>query len=167
MQQKKPVPTRTILSNSRARYDFELSDHITAGIVLEGSEARSIRDGNVSIGEAYCFINNGEMFVRGMRIEPYEQAVIDHRHNPDRDKKLLLRVREIRRIADKMKGTGLTIVPTELIRAGRNFKLKIAMAKGKKKWDKRQDEKAKDAKKEMKEIKNIKNYERGIVNTTA
>lgn len=148
----KQQPVQIILSNAKARHEFELSEPMTAGILLVGSEARSIRENDVSITEAYCYINEGEIFVRGMRINPYKFAVSDHRHDPDRDKKLLLKKREIERLAAKLRGTNLTIVPIELLAAGGKFKLKIALARGKKKWDKRQAEKSKDAEKEIKTI---------------
>ena len=121
------------------------------GLVLHGSEVRSIRDGNVSIAEAYCYVDGGELFVKGMRIEPLRNAAMGKEHLPDRDKKLLLKKREISRLDDKTHGTGLTIIPVELQLVGRNFKLKIALGRGKKKWDKRQSEKEKSARKELRE----------------
>lgn len=142
----------TLSENRKARYDYELSDFISCGIVLQGSEARSIRDGKVSIVEAYCFISNNEMFIRGMRIEPLKNAAIGKEHNPDRDKKILMKKREIIRMDSKTHGTGLTIIPVELQQIGRFFKIKIALGRGKKKWDKRQDEKIKNAKKEIKDL---------------
>jgi SsrA-binding protein len=138
-----------VVDNRRARHDYELSEFTVCGIVLFGSEARSIRDGNVSIAEAYCLVSRGEMFVRGMRVEPLKHAAMGQEHNPDRDKKLLLNRREIDRLEAKTHGTGLTIVPVELVLVGRNFKLKVALGRGKKKWDKRQSEKEKSARREM------------------
>jgi len=144
--------SKVVVDNRRARHEYELTEHVTCGIMLVGSEARSIRDGNVSIAEAYCFINNGELFVRGMRIEPYKMTALGKEHNPDRDKKLLLKKREIERFDGRMAGTGLTLIPLALLLTGGMFKLRIALAKGRKKYDKRQVEKNKAARREMREV---------------
>ena len=125
---------------------------LTCGLLLEGSEVRSLREGEASIAEGYCYVTSaGELFVRGLRIDPYKKATAGRQHDPDRDKKLLVTRREIDRLQGKMAGTGLTLVPVELLTVGKRFKLNIALAKGKKKWDKRAAEKDKSARKEINE----------------
>lgn len=137
------------IKNKRASYEYEFLEKFTAGIQLTGTEIKSIRAGKASITEGYCFLKNGEVFIKNMYIAEYEQGTYNN-HNPKRDRKLLLNKTEINKLERKKKDVGLTIVPIRLFINNRGYaKLDIALAKGKKLHDKRHDLKAKDAKRSM------------------
>lgn len=137
------------IKNKKASFEYELLEKYTAGIALMGSEIKSLRNGKASIAEAYCTFIKGELWVRNMHIAEYEEASYNN-HEPKRERKLLLNRTELNKMVKKMKDVGLTIVPTRLyINAKGWAKLDIAIAKGKKLYDKRQDLKAKDAKRQM------------------
>ncbi|MCB0429772.1 MAG: SsrA-binding protein SmpB [Flavobacteriales bacterium] len=137
------------IKNKKAGFEYHLLETFTAGMVLTGSEIKSIRAGKANINEAFCaFINEG-LWVRGMHIAPYEQASYTN-HEEKRDRKLLLNQRELDKISKMMQDQGLTIIPTSLFINDRGYaKLGIAVAKGKKLHDKREDLKKKDSKREM------------------
>lgn len=128
---------KLIVKNKKARYEYELLDHYEAGLVLTGTEVKSIRQGKVSLQESYISIEKGEAFIRGMHIAPYEQG---NRFNPDPDRKrkLLLHKREIYQLQTKLQQDGLTIVPVELYFKNGRVKLEIALGRGKKLYDKRE-----------------------------
>lgn len=137
------------IKNKRASFEFEFLEQFTAGIQLTGTEIKSIRAGKASIVEGYCFLKNGELFIKNMYIAEYEQGTYNN-HNPKRDRKLLLNRSEINKLERKKKDVGLTIVPLRLfINKNGYAKLEIALAKGKKLHDKREDLKSKDAKRSM------------------
>lgn len=137
------------IKNKKAKFEYEFIEKFTAGLQLYGTEIKSIRAGKASIVEGYCFINNGEVFIKNMYIAEYEQGSYNN-HEPRRDRKLLLNRNEIDKLIKKKKDVGLTIVPLSLFINGKGYaKLDIALAKGKKLHDKRQDLKAKDAKRSM------------------
>ncbi|MCB0403113.1 MAG: SsrA-binding protein SmpB [Flavobacteriales bacterium] len=137
------------IKNKRASFEFEFLEKFTAGIQLTGTEIKSIRAGKASIVEGYCFLKDGELFIKNMYIAEYEQGTYNN-HNPKRDRKLLLNKSEINKLERKKKDVGLTIVPLRLfINANGYAKLEIALAKGKKLHDKREDLKSKDAKRSM------------------
>ena len=137
------------IKNKRAKFEFEFLEKFTAGIQLSGTEIKSIRAGKASIVEAFCFINNGEIFIKNMYIAEYEQGSYNN-HEPRRTRKLLLNRTEINKLIKKKKNVGLTIVPLSLFINGKGYaKLDIALAKGKKLHDKRQDLKTKDAKRSI------------------
>ena len=137
------------INNKKARFEYELLETFTAGMVLTGSEIKSIRQGKASIKEAYCFIENGELFIRNMNISPYEEAGREN-HEPTRLRKLLLNASEIKKLERKLKDAGLTIVPIKVfISSGGWAKIDIAVAKGKKLYDKRDDIRKKDEKRQM------------------
>jgi len=137
------------IKNKKARYEFEFIDTYKAGIVLTGTEIKSIRNGKASIMESYGVINKGEILIRNMYIQEYENGT-HYNHQPRRDRILLLNKNEIDKIDRKIKSKGLTIVPVQLYINKKGLaKLKIAIAKGKKIHDKREDLKLKDAKREM------------------
>lgn len=137
------------IKNKKAKFEYEFLEKFTAGLQLYGTEIKSIRAGKASIVEGYCFINNGEVFIKNMYIAEYEQGSYNN-HEPRRDRKLLLNRNEIDKLIKKKKDVGLTIVPISLFINGKGYaKLDIALAKGKKLHDKRHDLKAKDAKRSM------------------
>lgn len=137
------------LKNKRARFEFELMDDYLAGIVLTGTEIKSLRNGKGSIAEAFCVLINGELFIRNMFIDEYEQGTYNN-HLPKRDRKLLLNRTELNKLEKKLKDKGLTIVPTVAFLNEKNLiKVKIHLARGKKLHDKRESLKDKDTKREM------------------
>jgi SsrA-binding protein len=118
----------------------------TAGIVLTGTEIKSIRDGKVNLTDAYCFFQDDELIVHHLHISPYEKGTYAN-HNPTRDRKLLLTRRELKRLLVKLKDQGLTIIPTRLfINDNGLAKIEVALAKGKKLYDKRETIKERDQK---------------------
>lgn len=137
------------IKNKRASFEYEFLENFTAGIQLTGTEIKSIRAGKASIVEGYCFMKNGELFIKNMYIAEYEQGSYNN-HNPKRDRKLLLNRAELNKLEKKKKDVGLTIVPLKVFINKKGYaKLDIALAKGKKLHDKRHDLKAKDAKRQM------------------
>lgn len=136
------------VNNRKASFEYELLDEFDAGIVLFGSEVKSIRQGQVSISEAYCYINKGEVFVKNMHIPELKNAVAPH--EPLRERKLLLTKKEIAKIELKLKNKGLTLVPTFMYNKKGLIKLKIRLAKGKKLYDKRESIKQKDIERDLK-----------------
>lgn len=138
-----------IAKNKKASFEYALSDRKIAGIQLTGTEIKSIRDNKASIVEAYCLFVKGELYVRNMYIAEYDPGSYNN-HQPRRDRKLLLNRTELNKLQKKLKDTGITCVPTLLFISAKGLaKLEIAIAKGKKLYDKRQDLKAKDDKRSM------------------
>ena len=141
------------IKNKKARFEYHFIDKYVAGLVLQGSEIKSIRDGKVNLQASHCVIHNGEAFVKEMHISPYKQAS-HYNHEPKRERKLLLSKREIKKLAAKSQEQGLTIVPIRLFITNRGMaKLEIALSKGKKIHDKRHDIKEKDQKRELARLK--------------
>jgi SsrA-binding protein len=137
------------IKNSKAKFEFTFIDTFIAGIQLSGTEIKSIRNNKASIVEAYCVVQKGEVFIRNMYIQEYENRGFVN-HEPRRDRKLLLNATEITKIERKIKMKGYALVPYKLFINERGFaKLEIALAQGKKMHDKRDDLKEKDAKREM------------------
>ena len=145
IRKKSPVQIR----NKKASFEYYFIDTYTAGIVLTGTEIKSIRNGKAAWVDSFCFINNGEIWVKGMNISPYFYGSYAN-HVAKRDRKLLLNKREIRRLMEDTKAVGFTIVPVLLFidEKGR-AKLDIALARGKKEYDKRQTLKEKEDRREM------------------
>ena len=138
------------INNKKARHEYELLETYTAGMVLQGSEIKSIRQGKASIKEAYCFMKDGELWIRNMHISPYEEATYTN-HDILRERKLLLNAQELKKITRKMRDVGLTIVPLKVFISSKGWaKIDIAVAKGKKLHDKRDDIKKKDVDRQMK-----------------
>lgn len=127
---------RIITKNKKATFDYFILDKYEAGIALYGTEIKSIRLGNVNLKDSYCEIDNGEMFVLGMHISPYEKGSYFNKE-PLRPKKLLLHKREIMTLLGKVKQDGLTLIPLSLYFKGSKAKLEIGLCKGKKLYDKR------------------------------
>lgn len=138
------------IRNKRASFDYEFIETYTAGIVLVGTEIKSIRAGKVSLQDAYCYFSGAEMYVRGMNVATYFWASRWGAHEPLRDRKLLLTKRELRHLFQQNKQKGLTIIPVKLFISDEGFaKLVIALARGKKEYDKRESIKEKDIRREM------------------
>lgn len=137
------------VSNRRASFDYEFLETYTAGISLVGTEIKSIRAGKVSLQDSYCYFVDGELYVRGMNVAQYFWGSWGQ-HEPTRDRKLLLTRRELRHLAQAVKTKGLTIVTVRLFVAENGYaKLVIALAKGKKEYDKRESIKEKDIRREL------------------
>ena len=128
---------KIISTNRKAFHDFLIFDKFIAGIVLTGTEIKSVRSGSINLKDAFAKIEDNEMFLYGMHISPYEHGN-RYNHKPDRVRKLLLQKREILKIQDKVKKDGVTIVPLELFLVRGFAKIEIGLAKGKKIYDKRE-----------------------------
>lgn len=148
---------KMIANNKKARFDYFIEDEFEAGIVLHGTEVKSLRMGKCSIKESFIRIENGEVYIYNMHISPYEKGNIFNK-DPLRVKKLLLHNREILKLSTEIKTVGYTIVPLEIYFKGSLVKLKIGLAKGKKLHDKREsiakNDQRREAQKEFK-IKNL------------
>jgi len=141
--------TTIVIKNKRASFDFELMDFFTAGIVLTGTEIKSIRLGKASLSDSYCILVEGELWAKGIQISEYFFGSYSN-HVPRRDRKLLLNKKELRKLTRLTKETGFTIVPTKMFINEKGLaKLDIAVAKGKKTYDKRETLREKDDKREM------------------
>jgi SsrA-binding protein len=141
------------IRNRQAGFEYEILDKYTAGIALTGTEIKSIREGKANLQDGYCYINNGEVFVKGINITPYAQGT-HYNHEATRVRKLLLKRSEIKKLEGKVEEKGLTLVPTRLFINGRGFaKLEIALGRGKKLHDKRNSIKERDAKRELSKLK--------------
>ncbi len=139
---------KLIADNRRARHDYHLLERFEAGLVLVGSEVKSLRAGQATLGRAYGDIRGGEAWLIGAHIAPYEQASLGS-HDPDRERKLLLSRREIARLNGELHEKGLTLVPTRLYFKRGKVKIELALARGKQSRDKRQDLARRDAEREM------------------
>ena len=140
------------IKNKRASFDYELLETYVAGIVLTGTEIKSIRLGKVSLVDTYCIMNRRELWVKNMNISEYFYGTYNN-HESRRERKLLLTKRELQKIDRLSKDTGFTIIPTKLFINEKGLvKLVVAIAKGKKSYDKRQSLKEKDDKREMNRI---------------
>lgn len=137
------------IKNRKASFNYELIERFVAGIKLVGTEIKSIRNGKVNLTDSFCTLIKGEMYVINLHIAEYELGNINN-HIAKRDRKLLLNKKEIEKLEKKIKESGLTIVPTKLFVNDRGLaKLEIALARGKKTFDKRETLKSKDAKRDM------------------
>jgi len=143
-------PNTTVATNRRARYDYHILDTLEAGMVLVGSEVKSLRDGKCSLDGSYVSVQDGELWLTGVHIDEYKNAVKYLTYNPKQKRKLLVHKRERRRFAEKSMEKGLTIVPLSIYFNSKGIaKCEIAVVKGKKEHDKRQSEKTKSARREM------------------
>ena len=148
---------KVIANNKKAYHDYFILETFEAGVELFGTEVKSLRMGRCSIKEAYVDIRNGEIFVDGMNISPYEKGNIFNRE-PLRPKRLLMHKNEILKLEQQVKEKGVTIVPLEVYFKGSRVKVKIGLARGKKLYDKRADIAAKDAKREAQRDFQIRNF---------
>ena len=142
------IGTKLIANNKKAYHDYFILEKYEAGIVLHGTEVKSLRMGKCSIKEAFIRVEDGEMFIYGMHVSPYEKGNIFNK-DPLRVRKLLLHKKEIDKIFGKMKEKGNTVVPLQVYFSGSLVKVEIGLAKGKKLYDKREASARRDAKREM------------------
>ncbi|CDC41486.1 ssrA-binding protein [Firmicutes bacterium CAG:449] len=149
--------TKIVVNNKKAHYEYFLSDFLECGIALKGTEIKSLRKNGGSLNDAYIICKNGEMFLLNMNIPPYDKGNIFN-HDQLRTRKLLLHKQEIYKYAKKVQEKGFTIVPTKVYLLKGRAKVEIALAKGKKLFDKRETEKTKSIKKEV--DSSIKNHNR-------
>lgn len=142
--------SKKICVNKKAYFEYNILEKHIAGIQLQGSEVKSIRAGKVSIVEAYCFVSEGELFIKGMHITEHKEGGKHYNHLPLRDKKLLMKKKEIIKLDANLSQKGLTIVPLEVIVSNTGFvKIEIGLGKGKNLFDKRQSIKDKDIKRDL------------------
>jgi SsrA-binding protein len=134
----KPTGTKLIAENRRARHDYQLLDRFEAGMVLTGTEVKSLRDGRVTLAQAYADVRDNEVWLIGAEIATYDQGNSQN-HEPKRDRKLLLHRGEIASLVGKVREKGQTIVPTRLYFKDGRVKIELALARGKEKGDKRRD----------------------------
>jgi SsrA-binding protein len=154
---KKKVAPGDVATNRQARFRYNLLDTYEAGIVLTGTEVKSLRDGGAQMKDAYALLKDGEVWLVNMHIPPYAAAYRDN-HLPERDRKLLLHRREIDRLVGRVRERGLTLVPTRVYFRGPRAKVELALAQGKDMYDKRQAIKERDTKREIARAK--RDYER-------
>jgi SsrA-binding protein len=144
---EKPT-TKTLCANRKARYDYHIEETFEAGIALKGSEVKSIRLGRANLQDSYAAVDGGELLLHHCHISPYEAASRDNA-NPLRPRKLLMRREELRRLIGKVEQKGLTLVPLSLYLKGRLVKVHLALARGKKDYDRREDIKRREADREV------------------
>lgn len=136
------------IKNRKARHDYHIDETYEAGIVLKGTEVKSIRDGKASLSEAFAYLQNGEVWLKNMYIKPYKFGSYAN-HDERRDRKLLLKRREIREIDKHINQKGFTLIPLKLYFKGGYAKILVGLARGKKQYDKREDIKEKDVRREL------------------
>lgn len=154
MTAKKNAMPGAIASNKKAYFDYEILETYETGIALKGTEVKTLRKGLVTMSEAYCVFTKGELFVINMNIPHYDFGNINN-HAPMRTRKLLMHKRELVRLQGKIKEQGLTLVPLKLYFSGRHIKLAVGLARGKKKYDKRETIKKRETERELSRYKNI------------
>ena len=148
--------TKQITANKKARHDYFVEEAYECGIELFGTEVKSIRQGTVSLKDSYCIFRDGEIFVKGMHVSPYEMGNIFNK-DPLRVKKLLMHRYEINKLMGKIKEKGLTLVPLKVYFKGSLVKVEIGLARGKKLYDKREDIAKKDQRREAEKEFKIRN----------
>jgi SsrA-binding protein len=139
---------KVIVSNRRARHDYSILDTYEAGLVLVGTEVKSLREGKASLADAFATVDDGEVWLRNVHIPEYVQGTWTN-HTPRRTRKLLLHRGEIEKLIGKTKESGLSLVPLSMYFKDGKVKVEVALAKGKKSWDKRQDLAKRDAQREV------------------
>lgn len=150
--------TKTIAQNKKAFHDYFVIESMEAGIELCGTEVKSIRNGRVNLKDSWCSIDDGELYIKGMHISPYEQGNIFNRDHM-RVRRLLMHKREIMRLFGTVKQDGYSLIPLSLYFKGSKVKVQLGLCKGKKLYDKREDMAARDAKRDMQRA--IKERSRG------
>lgn len=149
MQQPPDKDEPTVIArNKRARHDYHILDTWEAGLVLTGTEVKSLRDGKANLSDAYAVVNDGEVFLLNLHISPYERGN-QFNHEPTRTRKLLLNRKEIRKMIGSVERQGLTLIPLELYFKRGKAKVSLALGKGKKLHDKRETERERDAEREI------------------
>lgn len=149
MGKKKKKNSGDFATNRRARFDYQLLDRFECGIQLQGSEVKSLREGGANFSDAWVHVEEGEAWLESLFIQPYRFAGPYNNHEPVRPRKLLLHRKEIARLEAGSEQKGYTIVPVRIFPQGRWIKVEVALAQGKKKVDKRQDEKERIVQREM------------------
>ncbi|MBI3579925.1 MAG: SsrA-binding protein SmpB [Ignavibacteriales bacterium] len=139
---------RIAVSNRKARHDYHILETLEAGIALKGTEVKSLRKGNGNLQDSYAMIKNGEVWLHGMHVSPYEQGNINN-HDPRRTRKLLLTKKEIRKLLTKVQEKGLALIPLAVYFKGPYAKIQLAVAQGKKSYDKREAIKQREAKRDI------------------
>lgn len=143
--------SKSVCRNKRAYFDYEILEKFTCGMVLVGSEVKSIKAGKTSIVEGYCYITNNELFIKGMHVTEHKEGGKYFNHEPLRDKKLLMKKKEIIELNESISKKGLTIVPIDVFISDTGFiKIEIGLGRGKKLYDKRNDIKSRDLSREIK-----------------
>ncbi len=151
---------KPIASNRRARYEYEILDSIEAGIVLRGPEVKSLRAGRANLSDAYAILRGSEVFLRKLHISPYQQAGRENA-DPTRDRKLLLHRQEINRLRSKVAEKGLTLVPLSLYWKNGRAKVDLAVARGKRRYDKREAIRRREQDREVRRVSRYKGRGRG------
>jgi SsrA-binding protein len=143
-----PEHINLILNNRRARHEYHVLESIEVGVVLRGTEVKSVRAGKINVQDAYATVEDGELFLHNMHISPFDKGNI-HNHDPLRVRKLLARKKEIRKLGQKVHEKGLTLIPLQIYFSGRHLKIEIGICKGKKTYDKRQALKKREIQRDM------------------
>ncbi|MFQ5916106.1 MAG: SsrA-binding protein SmpB [Nitrospinota bacterium] len=151
---------KIICENRKARHDYTLEESFEAGLVLQGSEVKSLRAGRAHLKDSYADVRDEEVYLIGTHISPYDPAS-DMNHDPERDRKLLLHHREIRKLIGKVKERGLTLIPLKMYFKGGKAKVEIALARGKKSYDKRETLKRKEAEREVERAMKTARHSKG------
>ncbi len=142
------APVKVLAKNRKARFNYTIEDSVECGIVLEGTEVKSFRGGNISFPDAFAEIRDGEVWLMGLHVTPYVYSSIFN-HDPDRPKKLLLHREEIKRLARKVDEKGFTLIPLEFYLKNGIIKVEIGICRGKKVFDKRADIRERDVKRDL------------------
>lgn len=156
MADKKDTNTKTLAQNKKARHEYFIIETIEAGIELCGTEVKSVRQGKVNMTDSYASVNNGEVWIKQMNISPFEKGNIFNR-DPLRERKLLLHKKEIRKIASQLQQDGFALIPLSIYLKGSLVKVSLAVAKGKKLYDKREDIARRDAKRNIDRVLKARN----------
>mgnify|MGYP003835517937 CR=1 FL=1 len=146
--QTDPENRKIILTNRRARHEYHVLETVEVGIVLRGTEVKSVREGKLNVQDAYATVQEGELLLHNLHISPFEKGNI-HNHDPIRVRKLLAHKKEIRKLAQKVHEKGFTLIPLQFYFSGRHLKIELGVCKGKKTYDKRHALKQRDIKREM------------------
>ena len=139
---------KNIVINRKAHHEYEIVDRIEAGIVLSGSEVKSMRNGRANLSDAYARVANGEIWLTGMHVSPYKEAT-DQNHDPLRERKLLLHRNEIKKLARRVEEKGFTLIPLRLYFKNNKVKVELGIARGKRQYDKKHAIAQRDAKRDM------------------
>ena len=153
---QRPTGIKIIANNKKAYHDYFVDEKYEAGIELYGTEVKSVREGGVNLKDSYCFVEKGELYASGIHISPYEKGNIFNRE-PLRNKKLLMHKKEILKLHGLVAQKGYTLVPLSVYFKGSNVKVEIGLCRGKKLYDKRDDDARKTAQRDIERAKNIKN----------
>lgn len=141
---------RAVVSNRKARHDYEILETLEAGLVLTGTEVKSLRAGKANLVDAYALLKGGEVWLLGMHINPYEQGSYTN-HQPDRTRKVLLHARQIQKLQGRVAERGLALIPLSVYFKGPYAKVELALARGKRQYDKRESIKRRDAEREVRQ----------------